>query len=123
MTDTIIYYDSKTGNVARFVEKVNRERQSWHAVPVTGKFQGQGHLVTYSAGDGHIPHLSFDFLELHAEGILTVSVSGNRNWGLRFGAAAYRINERYGIEIGLLFELSGFDQDVENFIGLIESKT
>lgn len=47
---------------------------------------------------------------------MTISSSGNRNWGKNFGKAALLIKEKYNIPILMLFELSGTNLDIKEFI-------
>lgn len=112
----ILYFDSKTGNVRRFADKVAQQRPFWNVVNIDDGFVGAGHLVTYTAGAGQVPEKTNKFLEENSQHIKSVSVSGNRNWGARFGAAARIINEKFDIPITHVFELSGFEEDVKEVI-------
>lgn len=112
----IIYYDSKTGNVRKFVEKLVALKPNWTAVNIQDGFKGGGHLITYTVANGSPPATSVAFLKMHGKAIRSVSVSGNRNWGLRFAQAAKIINRTFGIPILLKFEISGFQNDLEFFI-------
>lgn len=117
----IIYFDSRTGNVQRFAQKVAAERPFWNVVNIRDGYVGPGHLITYTAGAGQVPEKTRDFLEDNNENIHTVSASGNRNWGQRFGAAARRINADYNIPINHVFELSGFEADLKTFISKVQT--
>lgn len=115
----IIYYDSKTGNVKRFAEKIALLKPDWTISDIRQAPLGRGHLVTYTAANGGIPGTTLKFLENNSKDIKSVSVSGNRNWGSRFANAATEISEKFNIPIALKFELSGFDIDVKRFIKYI----
>ncbi|MCL4640123.1 MAG: class Ib ribonucleoside-diphosphate reductase assembly flavoprotein NrdI [Olivibacter sp.] len=117
----IIYFDSRTGNVMRFAEKVAALNPNWKFVNVQNGFLGEGYLITYTAGAGEVPHNTRAFLEQHSQSIMSVSVSGNRNWGSRFGAAAAIINLEFNIPTSIVFELSGFGHDVQAFITKIRT--
>lgn len=112
-----IYYDSKTGNVERFIEKV-RLLTKWSFVkihddiPVTEV----GHLITFTTQIGKAPLSTLKFMEQWHPYIVSVSASGNMNWGNNFALAANTISQEYKIPILLKFELAGLDRDVNSFI-------
>lgn len=112
-----IYYDSKTGNVERFVEKL-RERTSWQFIKISDslKVYKQGHLITFTTRIGEVPQTTRQFLKQWHTQILSVSSSGNMNWGVHFARAADNISQEYNIPILLKFELAGLTDDVNNFI-------
>ncbi|SKB29101.1 protein involved in ribonucleotide reduction [Parapedobacter luteus] len=118
-----IYYDSKTGNVERFMQKV-AELTGW----ITQKIQpdmevGQeGHLVTFTTRFGEIPETTKNFLQYASPYLLSVSSSGNRNWGRNFAVAGDKIATEYGIPLALKFELSGTNEDVNEFIAIIKAR-
>ncbi|MDD4514695.1 class Ib ribonucleoside-diphosphate reductase assembly flavoprotein NrdI [Massilibacteroides sp.] len=116
-----IYYDSRTGNVERFIQKIKLQRD-WHFVKISQDItpQGSGHLITYTTNFGDIPRTTFRFMEDFGEKIKSVSSSGNMNWGKSFGLAADKIAEQYHIPLLLKFELSGLPQDVQALINRIE---
>ena len=43
MDSIFVYYDSKTGNVERFIEKVRRKRPEWKFIKITNKSQKKNH--------------------------------------------------------------------------------
>ena len=86
----LVAYDSMTGNVKRFIHKLNMP-----AVQI-------GERV-------------LEFLERNNEKLKGVSASGNRNWGDMFGASADKISAKYEVPIVSKFELSGTNNDVEYF--------
>ncbi|MFT4224769.1 class Ib ribonucleoside-diphosphate reductase assembly flavoprotein NrdI [Dysgonomonas sp.] len=112
-----IYYDSKTGNVERFIDKVNAIT-NWTCIKITSttSVSDFGHLVTYTTKIGSIPDSTSAFMEENGEFILSVSSSGNMNWGDNFARAADKISEKHNVPILIKFELSGLVRDVNNFI-------
>ena len=121
-----VYYDSKTGNVQRFIDKIKKEKPEWSFVKISGDMEisENGHLVTFTTNFGEIPDTTEKFLENenNKKYIKSVSSSGNMNWGTLFGKAADNIEEKYGIPILMKFELSGTHVQVEYFINSIENK-
>ena len=121
-----VYYDSKTGNVQRFIDKIKKERPEWSFVKISGDMEilENGHLVTFTTNFGEIPDTTEKFLknENNRKYIKSVSSSGNMNWGTLFGKAADNIEEKYGIPVLMKFELSGTHIQVEYFINSIENK-
>ena len=121
-----VYYDSKTGNVQRFIDKIKKERQEWSFVKISSDMEisENGHLVTFTTNFGEIPDTTEKFLgnENNRKYIESVCSSGNMNWGTLFGKAADKIEETYGIPVLMKFELSGTHVQVEYFINSIENK-
>lgn len=121
-----VYYDSKTGNVQRFIDKIKKERPEWSFVKISRDMEisENGHLVTFTTNFGEIPDTTENFLgnENNRKYIKSVSSSGNMNWGTLFGKAADKIKETYGIPVLMKFELSGTHIQVEYFINSIENK-
>ena len=121
-----VYYDSKTGNVQRFIDKIKKERPEWSFVKISGDMEilENGHLVTFTTNFGEIPNTTEKFLENknNRKYIESVCSSGNMNWGTLFGKAADKIEETYSIPVLMKFELSGTHVQVEYFINSIENK-
>jgi len=121
-----VYYDSKTGNVQRFIDKIKKERPEWSFVKISSDMEisENGHLVTFTTNFGEIPDTTEKFLENenNRKYIKSISSSGNMNWGTLFGKAADNIEEKYGIPVLMKFELSGTHVQVEYFINNIENK-
>ena len=121
-----VYYDSKTGNVQRFIDKIKKEKPEWSFVKISSDMEitENGHLVTFTTNFGEIPDTTEKFLENenNRKYIKSVSSSGNMNWGTLFGKAADNIEEKYGIPVLMKFELSGTHVQVEYFINNIENK-
>lgn len=106
----LIAYDSKTGNVKRFISKlklpaVQIEEQMTIDEPYV--------LVTYTTGFGQIPAKVSSFLEHNHAGLRGIAASGNKNWGELFAHSADLIAERYNVPVIGKFELSGTFGDVE----------
>ena len=121
-----VYYDSKTGNVQRFIDKIKKERPEWSFVKISSDMEisENGHLVTFTTNFGEIPDTTEKFLENenNRKYIKSVSSSGNMNWGTLFGKATDNIEEKYGIPVLMKFELSGTHVQVEYFINNVENK-
>ena len=121
-----VYYDSKTGNVQRFIDKIKKERPEWSFVKISRDMEisENGHLVTFTTNFGEIPSTTEKFLENenNRKYIKSVSSSGNMNWGTLFGKAADKIKEIYVIPVLMKFELSGTHVQVEYFINNVENK-
>ncbi|MBP1994841.1 class Ib ribonucleoside-diphosphate reductase assembly flavoprotein NrdI [Paenibacillus eucommiae] len=109
----LVAFDSKTGNVRRFIEKLNLK-----AIQIEDKMTIEEPfvLVTYTTGFGQIPEKVASFLELNHERLKGVSASGNKNWGDGFAKSADTISGLYGVPVLSKFELSGTKQDVERFV-------
>ena len=116
-----LYYDSKTGNVQRFISKVI-QITGWQAHKIEDglELQETGHLVTYTTKLGCVPDKTKIFMDHHAEKIHSVTSSGNRNWGRNFGLAANKVSEDYDIPLAMKFELSGTMEDINQFIEIIK---
>ena len=116
-----IYYDSKTGNVERFINKL-RPLKSWVFIKVNDDViaENKGHLVTFTTNFGEIPLNTQNFIEKNNDKLLSVSSSGNMNWGKLYALAADKISEKYNIPVLLKFELSGLNSDIEQFINRVE---
>ncbi len=108
----LIAYDSRTGNVRRFVEKLKLPSvQIEESMALDQPFV----LITYTTGFGQVPEKVVAFLEKNHQKLRGVSASGNRNWGTGFALSADRISEMYGVPVVSKFELSGTSKDVERF--------
>ncbi|MET1054793.1 MAG: class Ib ribonucleoside-diphosphate reductase assembly flavoprotein NrdI [Pedobacter sp.] len=118
---TWIYYDSKTGNVERFVNRLKLQRD-WSVQKIGDSFQPQhaGHLITYTTGFGEVPLSTQRFLEENSSLIKSVTASGNKNWGPNYGMAAKKISAQFNLPVLMQFELSGTMADIQKFIDNIE---
>jgi len=118
-----IYYDSKTGNVERFMQKV-AELTGWSVCKIQPDMDAvqEGHLVTFTTRFGEVPETTKRFLHHASPYLLSVSSSGNRNWGQNFAIAGDKIATEYGIPLALKFELSGTNEDINEFIAIIKAR-
>ncbi|MFD2600266.1 class Ib ribonucleoside-diphosphate reductase assembly flavoprotein NrdI [Sphingobacterium corticis] len=118
-----IYYDSKTGNVDRFINKVI-QITGWKATRIQEDTVPTevGHLVTYTINFGKVPEKTLAFTEKYNHLIHSVSSSGNRNWGRNFAVAADKLAENFDLPVGLKFELSGTLVDINEFIDIIKNQ-
>lgn len=118
-----LYYDSRTGNVDRFISKVT-QITGWTATRIQEDTVAtkQGHLVTFTTNFGKIPEKTLAFMEKYNHLIDSVTSSGNRNWGRNFGVAADKISENYNIPLAMKFELSGTLVDINEFIEKIKNQ-
>lgn len=122
MGNLLIYYDSITGNVKRFVNKL----AIYGGVEIiklekNTKVEREAHLITFTTGIGEVNSKTDEFLsyEDNFKKIKTVAVSGNMNWGPYFGLAGDKIKDKYGIDLIMKFELSGTKKDVEKYLKLL----
>lgn len=118
----IIYYDSKTGNVQRFMEKIKDERPYWEIIKINPDLEAKedGHFVTFTTKIGEVPETTAEFLKKNSKYIKSISSSGNMNWGVYFAVAADKIKEEYKIPVCMKFELSGTNREVKHFIDYVE---
>jgi protein involved in ribonucleotide reduction len=106
----LIVYDSLTGNIQRFVDRLNmRNTKIRNNLIVNEPYV----LITYTTGIGEAPKRVLKFLEDNHSYIRAVISSGNRNWGHRYGIAADIISNIYNVPILHKFELSGSDEDIK----------
>lgn len=108
----IIAYDSKTGNVNRFVSKLSMD-----AVQITEDMMLKDPfvLITYTTGYGLVPQKVLKFLQNNHHNMVAVAASGNRNWGQNYCKSADIISASYKVPILLKFEMSGTQQDIKYF--------
>ena len=118
---TWIYYDSKTGNVERFVNRLKLHRD-WNIQKIgeDSKPEHAGHLITYTTGFGEVPLSTLQFLKENSSKIISVTSSGNKNWGPNYALAATKISDQFMLPVLMQFELSGTMTDIQQFIDKIE---
>ncbi|MEC3881805.1 class Ib ribonucleoside-diphosphate reductase assembly flavoprotein NrdI [Parapedobacter sp. 10938] len=119
----LIIFASRTGNVKRFVNKAVEQsvfKLRATELPDTVPFD-RAHLVTYTGPGGEIPPIVDNFLMENHRKIISVSGSGNRNWGRNFAAAVDKISLQYGIPINTKFEISGSNDELKSFIDYINN--
>lgn len=113
----LIVYDSRTGNVERFVNKLNMTNvKICDDLIVNEPFI----LVTYVTGFGQVPKTTLDFLFNNHAHMLGVASSGNLNWGSSFAISADKIAQMYNVPIISKFELSGTLKDTQFFKQRVE---
>ncbi|UQZ32987.1 class Ib ribonucleoside-diphosphate reductase assembly flavoprotein NrdI [Paenibacillus sp. PK3_47] len=106
----LIAYDSKTGNVRRFINKLKLPAvQIEEHMTIDEPYV----LVTYTTGFGQIPEKVSSFLEKNHSRLKGIAASGNKNWGELYAHSADLIAERYNVPVVGKFELSGTYGDVE----------
>lgn len=109
----IVYY-SRTGNVQRFIDKLELR-----AVPITevGESIDEPYvLLSFTDRFGEVPKKIDEFLSKHHKNLIGVASSGNRNWGSHlFGKMADTVSQRYDVPIIHKFEMSGIQGDVKIF--------
>ncbi|RUS47060.1 class Ib ribonucleoside-diphosphate reductase assembly flavoprotein NrdI [Cohnella sp. AR92] len=108
----LIAYDSKTGNVKRFIRKLDLPAVQ---IDEQTKLDEPFVLVTYTTGFGQPPVKVMNFLQHNHDRMIGVSASGNRNWGDGFAKSADYISQKYGVPVLMKFEMSGTSVDVEKF--------
>ncbi|MDF2925592.1 MAG: NrdI protein [Paenibacillaceae bacterium] len=114
----LIAYESRTGNVARFVNKLNmRCLRIDENITLSEPFV----LVTYTSGFGQVPDKTAAFLKRNSRFLRGVAASGNRNWGDGFAKSADRISEQYHVPVLGKFELSGTRKEADHFVREVES--
>jgi len=109
----LVLYDSKTGNVKRFINKLNMR-----ALPIDEQdvVDEPFVLITYTTGFGQVPEKVSSFLRSNWKQLRGVSASGNRNWGQGFAKSADTISQMYNVPVISKFELSGTSQDTQYFV-------
>ncbi|QKS04790.1 class Ib ribonucleoside-diphosphate reductase assembly flavoprotein NrdI [Bacillus halotolerans] len=113
----IITYESKTGNVRRFVKALQQEFDV-EAIEVTGDtIVNQEFIhITYTIGFGEVPERTLNFINKNKNKIRGVAVSGNKVWGDNYGLAGDKLSAKFHIPLLLKFELSGTEQDLQKII-------
>lgn len=111
----LIIFDSKTGNVRRFVNRLNLPKEQIKEVSSELSVSEPYVLITYTTGIGQIPKSTLNFLEANHNQLKAVVASGNRNWGQNFAISADKISDKYGIPILYKFEMSGMPEDIKTF--------
>jgi protein involved in ribonucleotide reduction len=113
-----IYFDSLTGNVRRFTERLPFEAEF---IAEVTSVESPFILITYTTGFGNVPTTTAEFLRKHGDYLIGVASSGNIIWGENFGKAADRIALVYNVPILLKFELSGTDHDIKKITERVEA--
>ncbi|MGG4031740.1 class Ib ribonucleoside-diphosphate reductase assembly flavoprotein NrdI [Bacillus subtilis] len=113
----IITYESKTGNVRRFVKALQQELdiESIEITDDTIITQEFIH-ITYTIGFGEVPERTLNFIKKNKNKIRGVAVSGNKVWGDNYGLAGDKLSAKFHTPLLLKFELSGTKQDLQKII-------
>ncbi|MCI3197745.1 class Ib ribonucleoside-diphosphate reductase assembly flavoprotein NrdI [Bacillus sp. HU-1818] len=113
----IITYESKTGNVRRFVKALQRELDV-EVVEVTDDtiIKQEFIHITYTIGFGEVPERTLNFINKNKNKIRGVAVSGNKVWGDNYGLAGDKLSAKFHTPLLLKFELSGTKQDLQKII-------
>ncbi|MFB5758925.1 class Ib ribonucleoside-diphosphate reductase assembly flavoprotein NrdI [Paenibacillus medicaginis] len=108
----LVVYDSLTGNIQRFVNKLDFKKVKIHNnLLIDDPFV----LITYTIGFGEVPENVRDFLLSNHKHLKGVAASGNRNWGAYFCKAADLLSAQYNVPVIHKFELSGTKKDIDIF--------
>nr|MDF9458033.1 class Ib ribonucleoside-diphosphate reductase assembly flavoprotein NrdI [Bacillus pumilus] len=92
----IVYFYSLTGNVRRFIAKIDLGGQAREIK--TGEVVEESFvLVTPTYDFGQPPATVSEWLKDNGDLMVGVGASGNRNWGDGFGAVADVIAELYDV--------------------------
>lgn len=120
-----VYYDTKTGNVRNFIKKLLDMASNMIAININDINEGDvllpGHLITYTTGSGSVPVTTQYFMERNFQSVLSISASGNKNWGKNFAVSGDILAERYALPLVHKFEMAGFEEDVKKVLKDISS--
>ncbi|MGG1104329.1 class Ib ribonucleoside-diphosphate reductase assembly flavoprotein NrdI [Bacillus subtilis] len=113
----IITYESKTGNVRRFVKALQQELDI-EAIEITDDtiITQEFIHITYTIGFGEVPERTLNFIKKNKNKIRGVVVSGNKVWGDNYGLAGDKLSAKFHTPLLLKFELSGTKQDLQKII-------
>lgn len=114
----IIAFDSKTGNVRRFVQNLGFPSVEIHdGLELLNPFV----LITYTTGFGNVPKTTLDFLQSNHIFLQGVAASGNTIWGDNFAISADKISNMYQVPILHKFEMSGMPEDVKTLTERVQN--
>ncbi|CAI6271193.1 Phage protein nrdI [Bacillus subtilis] len=113
----IITYESKTGNVRRFV-KALQHKLDIETIEITDDtiINQEFIHITYTIGFGEVPERTLNFINNNKNKIRGVAVSGNKVWGDNYGLAGDKLSAKFHTPLLLKFELSGTKQDLQKII-------
>lgn len=108
----LVIYATKTGNVKRFVDKLEDMRTL--NIKDIQQVNEPYVLICYTTGMGQVPIEVQEFLENETNRSLLrgVASSGNKNWANNYAKSADTISQKYNVPVLLKFELSGTKNDV-----------
>jgi len=117
MKSQIVYF-SRTGNIKKFVKKLNYS----NVMEITEGIITNKHfvLIVSTINFGEVPVEYKKFLKNNHKYMIGVSGSGNKNWGSNFAKAADTVSKKYNVPIITKFELSGNTHDIKAFIEGVE---
>lgn len=110
----LIVYDTFTGKVKKFTEKLPSNIEVRHISEYDGT--SLYYFITSTIDFGKLLSSTYDFLLSHSDNCLGVSSSGNKIWGRNYAKAADLISEKYNVPIISKFELDGTEDDVKYFV-------
>jgi protein involved in ribonucleotide reduction len=116
----LIVYDSFTGNVKRFVEKLGLPNiKIYDGLIVSEPYV----LITYTAKFGEVPDSVSNFLKENHSNMVGVCASGRQIWKLQgtYCKSADIIHNQYRVPILLKFEMMGTDKDRQELLERIEN--
>ncbi|MGY3839027.1 class Ib ribonucleoside-diphosphate reductase assembly flavoprotein NrdI [Bacillus atrophaeus] len=113
----IITYESKTGNVRRFV-KALQNKLDIETIEITDDtiIKQEFIHITYTIGFGEVPERTLNFINKNKNKIRGIAVSGNKAWGDNYGLAGDKLSAKFHVPLLLKFELSGTKQDLQKII-------
>ncbi len=117
MKSKIIYF-SRTGNLERFVKKLNYS--NFQEIEDGLKINENYILLISTINFGEVPIEYKKFLKENSKYLIGVAGSGNRNWGKNFAVAADKVAEKFNVPLIHKFELSGNEHDVRKFVEGVE---
>ncbi len=124
MSKVTIVFDSLTGNTERFVKRIGESRPEWDYIKIKSglKVDRPFHLITYTTGLGEVPESTTQFVLDNLDNLVTVSASGNRNWGQNYALAANKISQQYNKPILEKFEVADWQEAIDDMIKKIEGR-
>lgn len=119
-----IYFDTKTGNVEKFLGKVaeyaKSQGQEIEAIRITEDTVPEegAHFFTYTTGKGVMPKETEAFVAKHGEKLGSVSSSGSMlRHAADFCKAVDLIREAHGTDVLIRIDGEGDEKDVEMYYG------
>ncbi|AWX74512.1 class Ib ribonucleoside-diphosphate reductase assembly flavoprotein NrdI [Bacillus velezensis] len=107
-------YESKTGNVKRFVQALQSEL-NFDIIEIRDDLIVEEEFIhiTYTIGFGEVPERTLNFIIKNKNKVKGVAVSGNRVWGDNYGLAGDKLSAMFHVPLLLKFELSGTKLDLQ----------
>ncbi len=116
-----LVYFSTTGNIKRFIAKLDQNYFQQLVGTQNLKVDQPVIIITPTVGFGQIPDDVEQFCNSNKPFIKYVIASGNRNWGHMFANSGDLIATRYHATLLYKFELSGTSSDVESVKRILET--